>query len=266
MNSPYDELKRVFAALRHPDTGCPWDLEQTHASLARFAIEEAYEVVDAIEHGTTDDLRDELGDLLLQVALHSQIASENGDFDLDDVAQAINAKMIRRHPHVFADKTYASLDEQKRDWESIKQQERSAAVEKPSARLLEGVSRAQPALQRAHQLQKRAASVGFDWSEPEPVFAKIEEEMAEIRDALEKGESPSRIQEEIGDLLFATVNLARHLGVHAEEALRLGNNKFETRFASVEDEAARGGKELAACSLEEMELWWQQSKKDDRSV
>lgn len=267
VNDPYAELKRVFAALRHPQTGCPWDLEQTHESLRRFMLEEAYEAVDAIDSGTSEELKGELGDVLLQVALHSQIASESGVFDLDDVARTITEKMIRRHPHVFADKHYASLDEQKQDWEAIKKSERNDGVNSISAAgVLDGVAKAQPSLQRAHQLQKRASSVGFDWKDMAPVFDKVEEEIEEIREALEQKESLQRVQEEVGDLLFACVNLARHVGVHAEEALRLGNKKFEARFACVERAAAKQGKELAACSLDEMEAWWQEAKKNDRGM
>ncbi|CAG0910705.1 unnamed protein product, partial [Cyprideis torosa] len=260
-------LKAVIAALRDPQSGCPWDIAQTHASLTRYALEEAYEVVDAIEHGSMADLRDELGDLLLQVVLHARIAEEAGHFVLEDVVQGLTRKMVRRHPHVFSDRRYDSIEEQKADWEAIKQQERGQTAENNMPpRVLAGVAHAQPALQRAHQLQKRAASVGFDWDDLSPVFSKIEEEVAEIRDALAQQEPEHRIREEVGDLLFATVNLARHLGVNAEEALRKGNHKFEARFASVEDAAQMQGRDLTVCSLEEMEQWWQAAKLQDKAV
>lgn len=268
MSDAYLELIRIFKALRDPQTGCPWDVEQTHQSLIRYALEEAYEVVDAIEHGSMDDLRDELGDMLLQVALHSQIASESGQFDLNDVVNGLNAKMVRRHPHVFGDVSYDSIDEQKKAWDEIKKQERGGtdthSVAEASA--LDGVSLSQPALQRAHQLQKKAASVGFDWTDLPPVFDKLEEEIAEVKDALDTGEAHERVAEEIGDLLFAAVNLARHLGVNAEEALRRGSNKFVDRFYQVENKARVAGHELPECSLEEMEVWWQQAKDQDKSV
>lgn len=261
MPDPYLELIRVFKALRDPETGCPWDVAQTHQSLTRFVLEEAYEVVDAIEHGTTEDLRDELGDLLLQVALHAQIASESDEFVLDDVVNGLNAKMIRRHPHVFGDVSYDSIDAQKQAWDDIKKLERGQKEEDKPSSVLDDVTLAQPALQRAHQLQKRAASVGFDWTELPPVFEKLHEEISEVQEAIEIGESQQRIEEEVGDILFAAVNLARHLGVNAEEALRRGNNKFAGRFQEVEQSAVSSGRSLPECTLEEMEAWWEESKK-----
>lgn len=260
-----DRLIQVMAALRDPHGGCPWDLEQTFETIAPYTIEEAYEVAEAITQTDFPSLRDELGDLLLQVVYHARMAEELGHFDFADVAGAVTAKMIQRHPHVFGDVAIVDADAQTLAWETHKAAERAAkaadAGREPSA--LDGVSVAYPALMRAVKLQRRAARVGFDWSETGPVLDKITEELDEVKAELvtEDGIDADAVEAEIGDLLFACVNLARHLGVDPETALRRTNGKFENRFRNVEKllEAELGhGPDQA--SLEQMEQRWQRSK------
>ena len=249
--SPADimPLAKVMARLRDPETGCPWDIEQDFASIAPYTIEEAYEVADAIERGDMPALRDELGDLLLQVAFHSRMAEQSGHFALQDVIDAITEKMVRRHPHVFGEG--AAREDGHAQWEAIKAAERADKEPDPSA--LAGVAVALPALLRAEKLQKRAARTGFDWPDTDGVIEKIEEELDEVRAAT----SQADWEEEIGDLLFAVVNLARHLKVDAEVALRAANAKFERRFRTMENMA---GEEFLALSLDGKEALWQQAK------
>jgi nucleoside triphosphate diphosphatase len=242
-------LQRIMARLRDPHGGCPWDLEQDFASIAPYTIEEAYEVADAIERADMDALKDELGDLLLQVVFHSRMAQEAGHFALDDVIDAICAKMIRRHPHVFGDGTPSP------GWDHIKAAERAEKSTDGSA--LAGVALTLPALARAEKLQKRAARVGFDWISRADVEAKLREEIAELAEA----ETPEHVAEEVGDMLFAAVNLARHHGVEAEAALRAANLKFERRFRAME---CLAGGEFAVLALDAMEALWQQVKATER--
>ena len=252
-------LLEIMASLRAPGTGCPWDIKQTFETIVPHTLEEAYEVADSIERGEMAELRDELGDLLFQVVFYAQMAKEQGLFDFNDVVAAINDKLVRRHPHVFAGEAYqdeASLNEA---WEASKAEERDQRAVAETASVLEGVARALPALKRAQKLQKRAARTGFDWPAVEPVMEKIEEEIAELREAMQAGDS-KEIFEESGDLSFSCVNLARHLRVDAEEALRACNHKFELRFARVEQAARQAGKPLEECSIDEMEAWWQAAK------
>jgi len=261
---PIERLIQVMAALRHPDGGCPWDLEQTFETIAPYTIEEAYEVAEAITQGDFASLKDELGDLLLQVVYHGRMAEEVGEFSFDDVANAITEKMIRRHPHVFGAVDIDGAEAQTEAWEAQKAVERAAKAaengEKPSA--LDGVSVAYPALMRAIKLQRRAARVGFDWPETAPVIDKIHEELGELTDELAAGTvNPDAVEDEMGDLLFACVNLARHLGVDPETALRRTNGKFEGRFRAVErmlDEDL--GIEPGTASLEQMEERWVRAK------
>ncbi|WP_027061651.1 nucleoside triphosphate pyrophosphohydrolase [Mesorhizobium loti] len=262
-------LIEIMAALRAPKTGCPWDIEQDFATIAPYTIEEAYEVADAIARGDLDDLRDELGDLLLQVVYHAQMAQEAGEFAFPDVVQAITTKMIRRHPHVFGDEKARSAGMAKGMWEKIKAQEKA---EKRSARLargldpedngsgfLDSVPVALPALTRALKLQEKAARVGFDWSEAAPILDKIEEEIGELREALAKGET-AEIKDEFGDMLFAVVNLGRHLKLDSEAALSGTNEKFRSRFHYVERALEASGSTLEKATLDEMEALWQQAK------
>jgi ATP diphosphatase len=261
-------LIEIMAALRAPDTGCPWDVEQDFRSIAPYTIEEAYEVADAIERGDMDDLREELGDLLLQVVYHARMAEEEGDFTFADVVEAITAKMIRRHPHVFGDETARGAGMAKGMWERIKAGEKA---EKAARRMARGLSAERrtgflddvpgnlPALTRALKLQQKAARVGFDWSEAAPILAKIEEEIGELREAMEKGEAAA-MQDEFGDVLFALVNFGRHLGIDAEAALSGTNAKFRDRFHHVERALDDAGGSLEAATLDEMEALWQQAK------
>lgn len=249
-------LIEIMAALRTPGSGCPWDLEQDFSSIAPYTIEEAYEVADAIERADMDDLRDELGDLLLQVVYHARMAEEAGAFDFDDVVQAITTKMIRRHPHVFGDETARSAGMAKGQWERIKAEERAG---RPGG-LLDSVPVALPALTRAVKLQSRAARVGFDWDDAEAVIDKIAEETGELRDAIANGEPGERIEEELGDMLFAMANLARHLGIDPERALSRGSAKFKTRFEHIEKRLADSGRHMGDASLDEMESLWQEAK------
>jgi len=257
-----DRLLAIMARLRDPVSGCPWDVEQDFASIAPYTIEEAYEVAEAIELDDMASLQDELGDLLLQVVFHARMAEERTAFDFDAVAGGIADKMIRRHPHVFADERFDSLSEQKADWESRKAAERAA---KGQHSALDGVALGLPALMRAVKLQKRAARVGFDWPELTQVLDKIDEELAEVKAELAEGAAKERLHDEVGDLLFAVVNLARHLDIDPESALRHTNAKFERRFRSVETELETRGLGLRDASLDQMETAWQNAKRSEKS-
>lgn len=264
---PIDRLIAIMARLRDPNGGCPWDLEQDFATIAPYTIEEAYEVADAIQRGDMTSLREELGDLLLQVVYHARMAEEAGDFRFDDVATAIADKMVARHPHVFGGAEIDSAAAQTRMWEEFKARERAAkagASGRPSS-VLDDVPLALPALLRAEKLQKRAARVGFDWPEARQVLDKIEEEIAEVRAELDQGAPPARIEDEIGDLLFALANLARHLKIDPETALRGCNSKFERRFRSVEQSLAKKGKSPKEATLEEMEALWVEAKQQEHA-
>lgn len=259
------KLIEVMARLRNPIGGCPWDLEQDFSTIAPYTIEEAYEVADAIQRGNMADLKEELGDLLFQVVFHSQMASEDGAFDIADVTQGIAEKMVRRHPHVFDSPDTRSADEQTQAWEVIKAQERAAkTTNDPAPSALDGVALSLPALLRAEKLQKRAARVGFDWTEAEPIFDKLIEETAEVREAIATGVQ-DEIEDEIGDLLFVGANLARRLGIDPEQALRRANAKFERRFRAMEAAAANDGKDFGSLDLEAQELYWQRVKRAEKN-
>jgi MazG family protein len=253
-----------MARLRDPESGCPWDLAQDFATIAAYTLEEAYEVADAIARGDLEHLKDELGDLLLQVVYHAQMAKEAGLFDFEDVAAGIADKMIRRHPHVFGTTSVADADAQSHAWEAAKAREREDRTGE-GHRVLDDVPLALPALVRATKLQRRAARVGFDWPKAAQVLDKIEEEIAELRAELAGPPDAGRLGDEIGDLLFAAVNLARHLGIDPEAALRRCNAKFERRFGSVEESLRARGRRLEDASLEEMEALWQQAKAAERT-
>ncbi|WOI52135.1 nucleoside triphosphate pyrophosphohydrolase [Parvularcula sp. LCG005] len=251
-------LTQIMANLRAPNGGCPWDLEQDHRSIARYTIEEAYEVVDAIEQGDDQDLRDELGDLLLQVIFHSQMASERGAFTLSDVIESIVDKMVRRHPHVFADADHRNADEQTAAWEDIKAAERAGKDKLQGA--LADIPVGMPALTRAEKLGKRAARMGFDWPDVSGVTDKIREELAETEEAIRTGDE-SKVVDELGDLLFSVANLTRYLGVDGETALRGTNAKFMRRFAAIEDGVARSGRRFEDHTLAELESYWDAAKR-----
>jgi len=258
-------LLEIMAALRTPVTGCPWDLEQNFATIVPYTIEEAYEVADAITRGDFDDLREELGDLLLQVVYHARMAEEQNAFAFGDVVEAITRKMIRRHPHVFADKDgNIAPAGVKSAWERIKAEEKAERaarrpLEETAQSLLSGVKAGQPALTRAMELQRKASTVGFDWNDPRAVLAKIREEADEIEAALDSG-NPEELADETGDLLFALVNLARHVGADPESALRGTNAKFERRFAYIERALSAKGRSLEDATLEEMDALWNEAK------
>jgi len=263
MSSKIEKLKEVMALLRDPAKGCPWDVEQTFDSIAPCTIEEAYEVLDAIENGDMESLKEELGDLLLQVVFHSQMAYELGRFSFEDVTESIINKLIVRHPHVFGDAEIKTASEQETSWEKIKELERkNKAGNNQTPSILEGVAKALPATIRAAKLQKRAAKVGFDWPDLTGVFSKIEEELQEVHQAVE---TKTGIKEEIGDLLFSVVNLARKLDIDPEESLRDCNAKFERRFHYIENKIAASGANISEASLEEMDILWDEAKSNEKS-
>lgn len=281
MTANFDDLVALMARLRSPDGGCPWDREQTYATLAPMLLEEAYEAFEAVEaarEGKPGELRDELGDLLFQIVFYAQVASERGEFKIDDVTDAIHSKMVRRHPHVFGDTKVKDNDELLRNWEAMKAEEKRAAGkaddDDKDSSLLDGVSAKAPALMEAHQLSTKAARVGFDWRNVEEIFDKLHEEIEELRAAIresaptetspesdeEKEAAHTRVREEVGDLLFAAANIARHLQVEPEAALKLTNRKFRRRFRHIERGLKARGREPGAATIEEMEELWQEAK------
>lgn len=262
MTKPIDELLTIMAQLRNKDTGCPWDVEQTFSSIASCTIEEAYEVVDAIHENDMDHLCEELGDLLLQVVFHSQMAHEENLFSFDDVAQKISEKLVRRHPHVFGDAQIDTAEGTIDAWEAIKAQERAGK----SQSLLDDVPKALPALTRAHKLQKRAAKVGFDWDTTAPILAKLQEEALELQAEIDAGAPKEKLTDELGDILFVCVNLARQIKVEPEEALSSTNRKFERRFRHIERELRKQGRNPDDASLEEMDALWDAAKLAERAA
>jgi len=258
-------LIEIMAALRTPVTGCPWDLEQTFDTIAPYTLEEAYEVADAIARGDIEHLKDELGDLLLQVVFHARMAQEQGLFAFDDVVEAITTKMIRRHPHIFADADGKTAEAVKGLWEQIKAEERAARGEKAPTGALAGVPVGLPALTRALKLQNKAGQVGFDWNDPRAVLAKIREEADEIEAALDENDE-AHAATEVGDLLFAVVNLARHLKADPEAVLRGTNLKFERRFGSIEKALAAQGKAPQDATLAEMDALWDAAKAAEKAA
>ncbi|MGI8398520.1 nucleoside triphosphate pyrophosphohydrolase [Agrobacterium deltaense] len=267
-------LIEIMEALRQPETGCPWDVVQTFETIKPYTIEEAYEVADAIERKDMDDLCEELGDLLLQVVFHARIAEEMGEFAFGDVVHAVTSKMIRRHPHVFAVSDANTPDGVKLQWDRIKAEEKRERAERRARRgitedfkagFLGGVQRSQPALTEALKLQEQAARAGFDWSNPAPILEKIEEEIAELREALAEGK-PEKVSDELGDLIFALVNIGRHVKADPEDALRGTNTKFRRRFNHIETSLTQNGETLEEASLERMEDLWQAAKRIERSL
>jgi MazG family protein len=259
---PLDRLIAIMARLRDPENGCPWDVEQTFATIAPYTVEEAYEVADAIERGDLGDLKDELGDLLLQVVFHARIAEEQGAFAFEDVARAINDKMIRRHPHVFGDETYASLADQKDGWDALKAQERKTKGR--AASLLDDVPIGLPALTRAVKLSKRAAGVGFVWPSAKEVLDKLHEEVAELEAEIASGDL-EKARQEMGDVLFVVANLARTLDVDPEDSLRFTNAKFARRFRYIEERLAERGKTPDESDLAEMDALWDEAKAAEKA-
>ena len=261
-------LLEIMAALRNPDGGCPWDIEQDFSTIKNYTIEEAYEVADAIEREDYDDLREELGDLLLQPVYHAQMAKERGLFEIGDVIYAVTEKLIRRHPHVFGEEAARNAGGAKAKWDEVKADERAKKAEKKgqaTASLLDDVPYALPALMRAEKLTKRAAKVGFDWPSWRETADKVQEEFAEVEAAVTDGQPQAAVAEEIGDLLFATVNLARQLGVDPEAALRDANLKFSRRFHYVEARAAEDGVAMDQAGLERLDGYWNEIRARDKS-
>src|ERR1044072_1386852 len=276
MPTTFNDLVNLMQRLRSPN-GCPWDREQTYVTLAPMLLEEAYEAFEAVEearHGRPTELRDELGDLLFQIVFYAQVALERGEFTISDVTEAIHSKMVRRHPHVFGDVTVRDNEELLRNWEAMKAEEKRAAGkvnEDEDRSLLDGVSSKAPALMEAHQLTTKAARVGFDWRDVDEIFDKLHEEVEELREAIrQKREADSesthqRVREEVGDLLFAVTNIARHLAAAPEAALKLTNRKFRRRFRHIERGLKERGRELGQATIEEMEELWQEAKGQDNS-
>jgi MazG family protein len=269
MPANFNDLIELMRKLRSPN-GCPWDREQTYATLAPMLLEEAYEAFEAVEEaraGRPSELRDELGDLLFQIVFYAQVASERGEFSIDDVTSAIHEKMVRRHPHVFGDTTADDTAAVLRNWESMKAEERRAAGKTERAEsLLDGISSKAPALMEAHQLSTKAARVGFDWERLEDIFSKLEEEIGELRSAIKTHASSATeadhnlVRGELGDLLFAVTNIARHLKVEPESALKLTNRKFRRRFGYIEKRLQERNQTFDATTLDEMEALWQEAK------
>ena len=262
-----EKLLQIMVDLRNPKDGCPWDVKQTFESIAAYTVEEAYEVADAIERKDMDDLKNELGDLLFQVVFHAQMAAEKNLFDFSDVVNEINNKLVRRHPHVFSDpieKSSARDEEQlNRDWEEHKKKERSQKGQSggnSSTGYLNGIVSAMPALRWSEKIQKRASHHGFDWDTIEPVFAKIYEEIDELKTEIAIDNNQERISDEMGDILFASVNLAKHVGVNPEQALRDSNRKFISRFEVVEKLLGEDGKQMEECSVAVLEAYWRKAK------
>lgn len=253
-----DRIIDIMRRLRDPETGCPWDVEQDFSTIAPYTIEEAYEVADAVQRGNTDDIRDELGDLLLQVVFQSRIAEEAGLFTLADVARSISDKMVDRHPHVFGDEDRPQVEEQSGRWEAIKAAERAS---RGKTGVLDDVAAGLPPMLRAMKLQKRAARVGFDWTQMDDIIAKLHEETDELRSEVTREQvNQDRVMDEVGDVLFVAVNLARRAGVDPETALMGCNSKFEQRFRYIENESEKNGYSIQDMSLDQMEALWQQAK------
>ncbi len=269
MPATFNDLIELMEKLRSPD-GCPWDREQTYATLAPMLLEEAYEAFEAVEEaraGRSHELRDELGDLLFQIVFYAQVANERGDFSIDDVTNAIHAKMVRRHPHVFGDVAANDTATVLLNWEAMKAEERRAAGKPEGTEsLLDGVSSKAPALMEAHQLSTKAARVGFDWEKLEDIFAKLEEEIGELRGAIqthstsESEASHTQVREELGDLMFAVTNISRHLKVEPEAALKLTNRKFRRRFGYIEGSLLKQSRTFDETTLDELEGLWQEAK------
>lgn len=254
-----NKLLEIMAALRDPQTGCPWDTKQNFKTIVPYTLEEAYEVADSIERGAMSELKDELGDLLFQVVFYAQMGKEQGLFEFGDIVDAINDKLVRRHPHVFADVKFENEQAVHDNWEKSKAAERDQRAATDNASILDGVAHALPALKRAQKLQKRAARIGFDWPGILPVLDKLDEEIAELRQAIQLDDHDA-ISEEVGDLIFTCVNLARHLNVDAEESLRHCNHKFETRFNHIEQQLQDENRDIHQCSMDELEALWQKAK------
>ena len=256
MSSELDRLVKIVAKLRAPD-GCPWDREQNHESILSGLLDEVYEFFEAVDKKDTYEMKEELGDILLQVVFHAQMANEKSNFNFDDVAREIGDKLIRRHPHVFSNTTVDSTEEVLQNWEEIKKAEKG---KENRVHINDGIPKALPALLRAEKIQKIVARVGFDWNDMKPVLDKVEEEFAEFREALEKGDVENA-NEELGDIIFSLVNVGRHKNIVAEDSLRKTVDKFEKRFNYIEDEFKKEQRQISDASLEELDIYWERAKK-----
>jgi MazG family protein len=267
-SSSIHRLVEIMAALRHPDDGCPWDLEQTYDTIVPYTLEEAYEVAETIEHGDRTALKSELGDLLFQVVFYARLAEEDGLFSFDDVVEAICEKMVRRHPHVFGEQKVSSSTDIAGQWDRIKAEEAATSEPEGQAKdtpsVLNNVPATLPALSRAIKLQNKAARVGFDWPSLAPVFDKMREELEELKTEIDDGADRDRIEDEFGDVLFVVANVGRHLKIDPEQALRRANNKFISRFQSIERDLQDMGKSPEQSDLEEMEALWQKAKQREK--
>ncbi|KJY85472.1 nucleoside triphosphate hydrolase [Vibrio galatheae] len=263
MNHPIEQLEQIMAQLRDPEGGCPWDLKQSFDTIVPHTIEETYEVVDAIHNRDWPNLKEELGDLLFQVIFYSQLAKEQNLFDFSEVVESVNEKLTRRHPHVFSDVEFESDEQINANWEAEKAKEK-AQIGKTEQSILDSIPNSLPALSRATKIQKKCAQFGFDWDSIGPVVDKVHEEIEEVMDeALQVSPDEEKVELELGDLLFACVNLARHLGANPEAALSKANLKFSRRFRAVEQHVAQAGRELGGCTLDQLEEYWQQVKRQE---
>jgi tetrapyrrole methylase family protein/MazG family protein len=254
LNHTFSNLREVVRVLRSP-SGCPWDRKQTHETLREYAVEEVYELLDAIDQQDDEGIIEELGDILLQVMLHSQIGEDDGYFTVDDVIRGITGKMIHRHPHVFGDRDVSSVDEVLTNWEALKKEEKGETRQS----VLDGVSKGMPSLAKAYQLQKKAAKVGFDWEEVQEIWQKLDEELAEVKEAIEAN-NQQEVEKEFGDVLFVIANLTRYYKINPEIALNLSNQKFISRFSYIEEQLGNQGKAIEDATLEEMDAYWDQAK------
>ncbi|SJN53110.1 Nucleoside triphosphate pyrophosphohydrolase [Vibrio ruber DSM 16370] len=265
MSHPIEQLKQIMAQLRDPESGCPWDQKQTFDSIVPHTVEETYEVIDAIHARDWENLQEELGDFVFQAIFYSQLAQEQGLFDFDDVIRSVNEKLIRRHPHVFSDQVFADEAAIRANWEKIKSEEKSSAGREEQS-ILDGVPKSLPALSRAYKLQAKCAKHGFDWDTLTPVVDKVREELDEVIEAVhDTPPDPAAIEDELGDLLFAVVNLTRHLEFHPESALTRANQKFARRFQGVEALANQEGKSLDDYTLSELDRFWEQVKQREKN-